>query len=487
MAQRELSRRSFLMLLAGGAAAVAAGCQQPAAAPAATATKAAAAATPAATAAATKAATAAAATQAPVQSGAAKPFAGTELNVACFTLLPNDYLKTYLPEFEQQTGIKANMDIQAFAVYNQRADLELSTKGSAWDVMNITFIYSMRWLGSGWFTNLEDYLKDRNKTPADWDPADFSSGAQASMKNDKGETHGFAYFAGTYCAAWSRADIVEKAGLKLPTTFAEMGQTIAAVHNKENVTGFVNDKLHHWNYIPYLMGYGGGVFKDPPNNLTPTLDTPEAIEAAEFYSNLLRSYSPDGTLSYTDDQAMTAQLQGRANMRSAALDWFIPLGDPAKSKVATTVKITELPVGPKGSYPASNSHGFGIPIGSKKKDAAWEFIKWAMSKEMQLRLVREKGYGTPTRLSAVRSPEFKKAMMVNGVDAAAVYEKVLDLGGKGGYMKYRIVPVFPQVGDKINKAIEIIVTKQKSAADAMKEAQQEALAEVKKAGYKVDA
>ena len=42
---------------------------------------------------------------------------------------------------------------------------------------------------------------------------------------------------------------------------------------------------------------------------------------------------------------------------------------------------------------------------------------------------------------------------------------MLELGGKTGYMKYRTVPVFPQVGDKINKAMERIATKQQGARD----------------------
>jgi len=48
------------------------------------------------------------------------------------------------------------------------------------------------------------------------------------------------------------------------------------------------------------------------------------------------------------------------------------------------------------------------------------------------------------------------------------------------------VPVFPQVGDKINKAIERIATKQQGAADAMKQAQGEAIQDLQKAGIKVD-
>src|SRR2546428_11964043 len=78
-------------------------------------------------------------------------------------------------------------------------------------------------------------------------------------------------------------------------------------------------------------------------------------------------------------------------------------------------------------------------------------------------------------------------MTFNGQDVADLYLKVLNLGGKSGYMKYRTVPVFPQVGDKINKAIERIATKQEGARDAVKQAQVGANEALKKAGVKVDA
>ena len=86
----------------------------------------------------------------------------------------------------------------------------------------------------------------------------------------------------------------------------------------------------------------------------------------------------------------------------------------------------------------------------------------------------------------IKSPEFKQVMTLNGQDVAALYLEVLQLGGKTGYMKYRTVPVYPQVGDKINKAIESIATKQQGAPEAMKQAQAEAVQDLQKAGFKVD-
>ncbi len=66
----------------------------------------------------------------------------TTINASCFQTTYYEYLKNYFPEFQDKTGIKVNFTMQAFPVYNQRTDLELSTKGSAMDVCNVTFIYS---------------------------------------------------------------------------------------------------------------------------------------------------------------------------------------------------------------------------------------------------------------------------------------------------------------------------------------------------------
>src|SRR5207253_3353251 len=109
---------------------------------------------------------------------------------------------------------------------------------------------------------------------------------------------------------------------------------------------------------------------------------------------------------------------------------------------------------PAGNFPGSNSHALGIPAGSKKKEAAWEFIKWALAKDTIATVVKNHGYPGVCRLSVIQSPEFKQVLTLNGQDVASLYLEVLQLGGKTGYMKYRTVPVYPQVGDKINKRSE---------------------------------
>ena len=119
--------------------------------------------------------------------------------------------------------------MQAFPVYNQRTDLELSTKGSAIDVCNVTFIYSGRWIGAGWFTNLDTFTKDPKITPADWAPEDFVGGPQSAMQNAKGETFGFTWEAGAMILSAARYDLIEKAGLGMPKTFDELIKVCDAI------------------------------------------------------------------------------------------------------------------------------------------------------------------------------------------------------------------------------------------------------------------
>jgi multiple sugar transport system substrate-binding protein len=75
---------------------------------------------------------------------------------------------------------------------------------------------------------------------------------------------------------------------------------------------------------------------------------------------------------------------------------------------------------------------------------------------------------------------------LNGQDVASIFLEVLKMGGKSGYMKYRTVPQFPQIGDKLNKAIERVATNQQNGMDSMAQAQAEAIADLKKSGVNID-
>jgi multiple sugar transport system substrate-binding protein len=100
-----------------------------------------------------------------------------------------------------------------------------------------------------------------------------------------------------------------------------------------------------------------------------------------------------------------------------------------------------------------------------------------------MRLVKEHGHSSVCRRSVIESEAYRKLNTVNGQDLGALYLEVLELPAKGeNYMAYRTVREFPAVGDVINKAVEQVVTGQLSAQDALRAAQDQAVANLRRAG-----
>jgi multiple sugar transport system substrate-binding protein len=413
--------------------------------------------------------------------GGAKKFAGVTLNVSTFSAAYPKLLQQWLPEFEALTGARVNFDAPSFPVYNQRADLELSTRGAAFDVVNVTFIYSSRWIESGWLTPLDDFVRNPNLTAPDFDLNDFLPAARAPETGRDGRLYGVPWTAEALLTASSRFDLVQQAGLQFPDTTDDLAKVLRAVHKKDRVAGFVADNHYGWTFVPYLQAFGGDVFRKAPHDLYPTLDTPEAVAAAEYYASLLREFGPDGAVTYQPDQVTQALKLGRVNFTDAGQLHLAQLGDPATSKTIRTVKFGLVPKGPAGRFPGTAVHGLGIPAGSKQKEAAWAFIQWALSKQTTQKAVLA-GYGSPARRSALDSKEFRAKQVINGSDLAQLSIDTLELAAKTGHMKYRTVSVYPQVDQQLNKAIELIATRQASAKQALQQAQAASIAELKRAG-----
>jgi len=414
----------------------------------------------------------------------AKPYTGVTLNVSTFSAAYPRLLQQWLPEFEAATGARVNFDAPSFPVYNQRADLELSTRGSAYDVVNVTYIYTSRWINSGWLTPLDDYLKNPALTPADFDLQDFLPGARAPETGRDGKLYGIPWTAEVLLQGSSRFDLVQKAGLAFPDTTDDLVKVLQAVNKKERVAGFVADNHYGWTFVPYLHAFGGDVFRKAPDDIFPTLDTPEAIAAGEYYARLIREFGPDGGVTYQPDQVTQALKSGRVNFADAGQLYLAQLGDAATSKTINTVKFGAVPKGPAGRFPGTAVHALGIPAGSKNKEAAWAFIRWALSKQTTQRAVAA-GYGSPARRSDILSAEFRKKQVINGSDLGQLALDSIEQAAKTGHMKYRTVAVYPQVDQQLNKAIELVVTGQLSAKQAFQNAQAGSIADLKRAGIRL--
>jgi multiple sugar transport system substrate-binding protein len=408
-----------------------------------------------------------------------KPFSGITLRCAAYQHQFMTILQGYIPEFERQTGMKVELRLLPFELYNPKITKALSSETEALDVISVTFSLAARWITAGLLSNLDEFTLDRNVTPSDWKSDDFIDGAQLPYRDVRGATYGYAWEGGAMVMGLSRMDLMERKGLKPPTTFDELLHVCTELNGVDGINGFIGLQLHNWSLIPYLQGFGGNVFKNPPDDNTPTLNSEAAVKAVEFYAKLL-ACAPADVSSYTEGKARQAALTGRGNVFIHSSSWVTPMLLSDQSRVKDTALIMPMPAGPVRDCPASSSQGLGIPRNANNKRAAWEFIKWALGPEMLMRVVKEHHHMSVCRRSVIESDAYREISMVRGQDFGALYLNVLELPTRSGnnYMAYRTVPEFPLVGEVINQAVDDVVQQKRSARSAMDIAQQRALAAV---------
>lgn len=166
-----------------------------------------------------------------------------------------------------------------------------------------------------------------------------------------------------------------------------------------------------------LWSYGGDYFEDgqrvgglgtadPGPSL---LDSPEAIEAANFYKQLLDIAHPASTS--WDWNALDEAF--RAEQMAMVPSWHENAGNVETSDIAGKVGYARLPQGPARSANMYGGTGLAINAGAarEEQEAAWLFLVWATSPETQLAgLKSEVGGGTPTRGSLYERPEVREGM-----------------------------------------------------------------------------
>ena len=459
--EKMISRREFLRAIGLTGAAVAGASILDACAPAATPTVPPAAAAP----------TTAAATSVP------KPFKGTKLRILLEDAQPHQYIKEHLNEFTDLTGIEVTADLVAWPNLLTQSQVELSSASGTYDVMTMVYINAIRWMRAGWVSPLDDYV-----SKSGFDTSDFLSQTTGAMTY-QGKLYGIPYTAESTQMTY-RADLLAAKNLAVPQTFDDLDKVLAAIHNPPQFYAYVmrtQDTGVHFPFPIWLQGYGGNIFRDPPNDVTPTLNTPEAIQATTDFTSKIMKYSIAGGQVYDTPDCQAAIEQGKAGIWIDALGLTPPLFDPKTSTVADKLQIALVPGGPAGQFPQIASHGYMIPVAAKNKDASWELIKWMASKNITIQYTISTNFSAIARSSVLSSAAYgqkynKGESKIGDLIVAAINKSKC---------AYRQIPEFPEVGKRVGDAIDQIISGQMSVKDAMDSAQKDAVQIMIQAGEKI--
>lgn len=142
----------------------------------------------------------------------------------------------------------------------------------------------------------------------------FSSGALALAAADGG--YGSIPSDGWGQLLLYREDLFSEAGVEAPTSYANIMAAAEALHDPENgLIGFCGpnapDQGYTWQTFEHVALANGASFVDADGNIT--WETPEMIEAMQFYGDLMGNYGP-GEAGWFWDQTRANYLAGNCAM-----------------------------------------------------------------------------------------------------------------------------------------------------------------------------
>lgn len=282
-----------------------------------------------------------------------------------------------IPEFEQETGITVETTTLGEDQLSDQYNVKLNAGATDIDVMMMRPLQEAKLFSTnGWLQPLDDMIEGA-AAEFDWD--DFQS--QEAVTTDEGIVA--VPIVTEQEILYYRTDLLENAGLEVPTTFDELRSAAETIQGQnEGVFGFVargQRAAAVTQFSSYLFGYGGDFDKDG----TATIDTPEAKKAYETYAGLLRDFGPPGVTNMSWKEASAIFQQGQAAFYTDASVFYNNMIDPNQSRIGDTVGYAQMPGGDAGSRPYSiPSWALGINPNSENAENAWAFIEWATSPEM---------------------------------------------------------------------------------------------------------
>ena len=333
-----------------------------------------------------------------------KKHAGTRLEANLIKGPRGDLLQRHAKEFTELTGIIIESETIPEQQQRQKAVIELASGKPSFDVMHLSYhVQKRQFEKAGWLADLTPFMKDANLTAPDLAESDFSAAGLAYAKNDKGQMHSLPWSV-DYFILYYNKEIFEKNKVSVPKTLDEMNElAVKLTDEKAGIHGYVGRGLKNANmtlWTNYFLNYGGEFLDAKGNILT---DGPEAIEATKCYVRSNKS-SPPGVAGFNWMEALASFAQGRAAMWVDGVGWAPGVENPNSSRIVGKVGYAMVPAGPKGQYSATYGDGIGIAAASTKKEAAYLYCQWAVSKQMGSRLLQAGG-GVPFRNSVLNDAE----------------------------------------------------------------------------------
>ena len=392
-----------------------------------------------------------------------KPFAGTQLNVASQNDQFSGPLARLAPRFEQETGIKVNVDVLSYPELLSKitADFVGDTKG--YDVVTMDIVWAGQFAEAGHSVVLDDWIA-RDKAQIGTD--DIYPVLMSALGNYGGKQIAFP-FAGYANVLAYRQDLYATAGIAPPKTMGELVEAAKKLTRRDaSQYGWVANGQKGpavaQDWMQYNKQLGGSILGMDGK---PALNSDANVQSLRLYKELFDQAAPPGAVEFDWGGREESFRQGLvANMQT----WSVGASgydDPAQSKVVGKNTVAVAPVA-QGMKPTYGVGGWALAINAdiddKQKEAAWTFIKWLVSKPVH------KEFNLMGAGSFMRKSQMTDADLTAKFDFLPVLAQTFE-NGNGDYRPR--IPQYPEIQDLLGKAVNSVLAGAAEPKAALDEAQ----------------
>lgn len=321
---------------------------------------------------------------------AGKPYNGTQITflICCADTPQYRAWQAKTSEFTSLTGIEVEYVWEPWGSFQEKIATEGVVGTGTYDV--ITWLDSWGPAFKYFMVPLDEPILQTGISTEDY-PGVYIEGVSLD-----GEQYGLPV-RGHPQMLFYRKDVFEQLGLEVPTTWNELEQAAKIITENTDLygiasyygTGANGQNLFVW--FNYLWSNGAEIFND---DYEPVFNSPQGVEATKRYVSLLEdNLSPPGAVTYNEAEASRSVAQGESAM---IITWwwrYALLTDETQADALVADNIG-FAVPPAWEGKQSASYAIQLPVGvsafSQNKQAAWEFLKWLTSVEVEREIVLDK-------------------------------------------------------------------------------------------------
>ena len=377
-----------------------------------------------------------------------------EINVFLIPSPSSNAIQSFIPAFEDQTCIKVNFSETPYGEAHQKQLLAYGQADGQYDVAQFDNTFLAPFGAAKAMSPLDGYLADS----AAYDISDFSKGQQGYGMYD-GETLGLT-LSTEPMIQWYRTDIYDELGLKPATTWDEFLSNAKTVQESGkgdgNLIGFGPGSS--WWFMTLVWSFGGQLYD---KDLNPTVNSPEAIKAMNYMTELFK-YAPPGAISATGDDVMFKFLSQDIGSIIQYSGYYGFTLDPEFNKYVGKMGTAKMPL---GAVDITHLAGWniGIPADSKNKDQAWQFLEFVLGKS-NARAYLDSGAAAIGRTSITSDADLL---------ADQPYLELLNIPSTSRIERYPQLKVWPEMDQAITQAITGILDGQSSVESGLNDLNEE--------------